>query len=149
MRFERTDGAVLNCSIVPLPDGGVLITYIDNTATTLVERSLRERNEALEAGDRLKTEFLANMSYELRAPLTSISGFAEMLRDDYFGSLSDDFKLVIKKYYYKKYSWANLNTSVFKVFSAIGNLSYFFRDELEVIIFVPHKNSWKLEKPTY
>jgi signal transduction histidine kinase len=89
MRFERTDGAVLNCSIVPLPDGGVLITYIDNTATTLVERSLRERNEALEAGDRLKTEFLANMSYELRAPLTSISGFAEMLRDDYFGKLSE------------------------------------------------------------
>lgn len=68
---------------------------------------------------------------------------------NYFGSLSDDFKLVINKYYYKKYSWANLNTSIFKVFSAIGNLSYFFRDELEVIIVVPTKNSWKLEKPTY
>ena len=68
---------------------------------------------------------------------------------NYFSSLSDDFKLVIKKYYYKKYSWDNLNTSVFKVFSAIGNISYFFRDELEVIIVVPHKNSWKLEKPTY
>jgi 2-polyprenyl-6-hydroxyphenyl methylase/3-demethylubiquinone-9 3-methyltransferase len=68
---------------------------------------------------------------------------------DYFGSLSDDFELVINKYYYKKYSWANFNTSVFKVFSAIGNLSYFFRDELEVIIVVPKKNSWKLDKPTY
>lgn len=88
LRFERTDGAVIDCSIVPLPDGGVLITYIDNTASTLVERSLRERNEALEAGDKLKTEFLANMSYELRSPLTSISGFAEMLRQDYFGELS-------------------------------------------------------------
>jgi signal transduction histidine kinase len=89
LRFERTDGAVLDCSVVPLPDGGVLITYTDNTAATLVERSLRERNEALEAGDKLKSEFLANMSYELRSPLTSISGFAEMLRHDYFGSLSD------------------------------------------------------------
>jgi 2-polyprenyl-6-hydroxyphenyl methylase/3-demethylubiquinone-9 3-methyltransferase len=68
---------------------------------------------------------------------------------NYFGSLSDDFKLVINKYYYKKYAWSNLNTSIFKVFSAIGNLSYFFRDELEVIIVVPTKNSWKLEKPTY
>jgi signal transduction histidine kinase len=87
-RFERADGAVLDCSIVPLPDGGVLLLYIDNTAATLVERSLRERNEALEAGDKLKTEFLANMSYELRSPLTSISGFAEMLRQDYFGELS-------------------------------------------------------------
>ena len=67
----------------------------------------------------------------------------------YFSLLSDDFKLVINKYYYKKYCWTNLNAAIFKVFSAIGNLSYFFRDELEVIIVVPHKNSWKLEKPTY
>lgn len=67
----------------------------------------------------------------------------------YFSSLSDDFKLVINKYYYKKYNWANLNAAIFKIFSAIGNISYFFRDELEVIIFVPQKNSWKLKKPTY
>ncbi len=88
-RIERSDGAVLDCSVVPLPDGGILLNYLDMTATTLVERSLRERNEALEAGDKLKTEFLANMSYELRSPLTSISGFAEMLRQDYFGELSE------------------------------------------------------------
>jgi signal transduction histidine kinase len=88
-RIERSDGAVLDCSVVPLPDGGVLLNYVDMTATTLVERSLRERAEALEAGDKLKKEFLANMSYELRSPLTSISGFAEMLRQDYFGELSE------------------------------------------------------------
>jgi signal transduction histidine kinase len=88
-RIERTDGAVLDCSVVPLPDGGILLNYVDMTASTLVERSLRERNEALEAGDKLKTEFLANMSYELRSPLTSISGFAEMLRQDYFGELTE------------------------------------------------------------
>lgn len=67
----------------------------------------------------------------------------------YFNSLSDDFTLVINKYCYKKYSWTNLNAAIFKVFSAIGNLSYFFRDELEVIIVVPNKNSWKIEKPRY
>ncbi len=88
-RIERNDGAMLDCNIVPLPDGGVLIIYIDVTATTLLERSLRERNEALEASDRLKTDFLTNMSYELRSPLMSISGFAEMLRDNYLGQLND------------------------------------------------------------
>jgi 2-polyprenyl-6-hydroxyphenyl methylase/3-demethylubiquinone-9 3-methyltransferase len=67
----------------------------------------------------------------------------------YFNSLSDDFTLITNKYCYKKYSWTNLNAAIFKIFSAIGNLSYFFRDELEVIIVVPHKNSWKIEKPTY
>lgn len=87
-RLERADGSVLNTSVVPLPDGGTLLTFNDITDSTLVERSLREKNEALQAADRLKTEFLANVSYELRSPLTSISGFSEMLRQDYFGELT-------------------------------------------------------------
>jgi signal transduction histidine kinase len=35
----------------------------------------------------VKTNFVANMSYELRTPLTSISGFAEMLQGGYAGEL--------------------------------------------------------------
>lgn len=88
LRRERTDGVVLEWSMVPLPDGGWLMTYTDVTDTTLVERSLREKNEALQAADSLKTEFLANVSYELRSPLTSIRGFSEMLRQNYFGELN-------------------------------------------------------------
>jgi len=88
-RVERTDGSVLDWSMVPLPDGGTLVTYIDVTDSTVVERSLREKNDALQAADRLKSEFLANVSYELRSPLTSISGFAEMLQQNYFGELND------------------------------------------------------------
>lgn len=78
-RLERTDGKVLDWTCVPLPDGATLMTYIDVTDSTLVERSLRERNEALEGVDRIKTEFLANVSYELRSPLTTIMGFSEIL----------------------------------------------------------------------
>lgn len=88
MRFDLADGSVIDCACVPLPDGATLITFIDVTDSTLLERSLRERNEALEAADRVKTEFLANMSYELRSPLTSISGFAEMLSKSYIGPLN-------------------------------------------------------------
>lgn len=88
-RIERTDGIALDWRIVPLPDGGTLLTYTDVTDTTLLERSLRERNDALEAADRLKSEFLANVSYELRSPLTSISGFSDILRNEYFGKLTD------------------------------------------------------------
>jgi len=88
-RTQRTDGKVLEWSVVPLPDGGTLLTYIDITDSTVVELSLREKNEALQAADKLKSEFLANVSYELRSPLTSISGFAEMLGMDYFGELTE------------------------------------------------------------
>lgn len=88
LRFERADKTVLDCSVVPLPDGATLLSFTDVTDSTLVERSLRERAEALEATDRMKTEFLANMSYELRSPLTSISGFAEMLGQEYLGGLN-------------------------------------------------------------
>lgn len=87
-RVERRDGKVIDCSTVPLPDGATLISFIDVTDTTLVERSLRERNDALQEADKLKTEFLANVSYELRSPLTSIAGFADMLQQNYVGELS-------------------------------------------------------------
>lgn len=87
--MERTDGSVLAWRMIPLPDGGTLLTYTDVTDSTLLERSLREKNEALEAADRLKSEFLANVSYELRSPLTSIAGFSDILRNNYFGELND------------------------------------------------------------
>lgn len=92
LRFERADGMVVDCSSVPLPDGATLLSFTDVTDSTLVERSLRDRAQALETADRMKTEFLANMSYELRSPLTSISGFSEMLMHEYAGALNPSQK---------------------------------------------------------
>jgi signal transduction histidine kinase len=74
---------------VPLPDGNALFTMLDITASRGIEQALRDRNEALEETDRLKTAFVANMSYELRTPLTSIGGFAEMLAGGYAGPLGE------------------------------------------------------------
>ncbi len=90
--MERADGKVIDWRKVPLPDGATLITYMDITDSTKLERSLRERNDALQEADKLKTEFLANVSYELRSPLTSIAGFSEMLSQEYFGPLSEKQK---------------------------------------------------------
>ena len=55
--------------------------YVDVTDTKRVERALIERNEALEAADRLKTAFISHVSYELRTPLTNIIGFSELLAE--------------------------------------------------------------------
>ncbi len=87
-RMERGDGVTLETVGVPLPDGGVLFTFLDMSDTARVEKALRERAEALTAADRLKTQFMANVSYELRTPLTTILGFSEILADGYYGDLN-------------------------------------------------------------
>ncbi len=81
------DGRHLEFAAVPLPDGNALFTLLDITDSRRIESALRERAEALEAADRIKTAFVANMSYELRTPLTSIGGFAEMMAAGYAGKL--------------------------------------------------------------
>ncbi|NNE86284.1 MAG: PAS domain-containing protein [Alphaproteobacteria bacterium] len=86
---NRTDGTVLEYTGVPLPDGMKLMTYLDVSDRDRVEQALRERAEALEHADSLKSEFVANISYELRTPLNSIIGFSEMLQGEMFGPLND------------------------------------------------------------
>jgi signal transduction histidine kinase len=86
-RVSFLDGREFEFAAVPLPDGNALFTMLDVTASRTVEAALRERTAALEAADRLKTAFVSNMSYELRTPLTSIAGFAEMLEAGYAGAL--------------------------------------------------------------
>ncbi len=87
-RIERRDGMMIDMTTMPLPDGATLVTFQDISDTVNVERALIEKNEALETADAIKIDFVHHVSYELRSPLTNIIGFANLLGDPAFGSLT-------------------------------------------------------------
>lgn len=91
-RIERKDGKLIEYVTVPLPDGGMMVSYFDVTDAAQVEKALREKNTALEVAEKIKTDFLANVSYQLRTPLSSIMGFSEILDNEFFGKLNDKQK---------------------------------------------------------
>jgi signal transduction histidine kinase len=76
---ELKSGAALRYAVIHLPNGQVMMTFVDVTDSVNVERALIEKNEALQRADRLKNDFVQHVSYELRSPLTNIIGFTELL----------------------------------------------------------------------
>jgi signal transduction histidine kinase len=87
-RIERTDGLILDCAALPLPDGATLMTSLDVTAGVNVERALTDRNQALIAAEKLRNDFVNHVSYELRTPLTNIIGFTQLLAAGSVGPLN-------------------------------------------------------------
>ena len=86
--MTRVDQSLIAYAAMPLPDGATLLTFRDITDAKRYERALEERNEALITADRLKSQFIGHVSYELRTPLTNIIGFGDLLATPRTGSLN-------------------------------------------------------------
>ena len=78
-QVERKNGSVLRYAAIHLPNGQVMITFVDVTDSVNVERALKDKNDALQRADEIKNRFLQHVSYELRSPLTNIIGFSELM----------------------------------------------------------------------
>jgi len=71
----------------------------DITEKMRLEQQLKEFHEKLKKSyeelieaDRLRTEFVSNITHELLTPLTSIKGFTELLHDETTGKISSEQK---------------------------------------------------------
>lgn len=87
-RMDLLNGSILDYALVPLPNSQTMMTFVNVTDTVNITRALQEKNEALTSADRLRSEFVRHVSYELRTPLTNIMGFSDVLRNQLYGSLN-------------------------------------------------------------
>jgi PAS domain S-box-containing protein len=97
----RAGSATLEVSARVAANGESIVCIArDITERLRLERELGERNQQLQLqneriadADRLKSEFLANVSHELTTPLTCIKGFAKLLRSDVAAEIAGGVRL--------------------------------------------------------
>ncbi len=67
--FIRTDEKYYNIAVTPVEKDGI----VDGAVILMIDETEKEHRESL------RREFTSNVSHELKTPLTSISGFAELI----------------------------------------------------------------------
>jgi signal transduction histidine kinase len=87
--MERNDQTILSLTLSGLPDGAILATFADVTDRSRIENALRDRNEALVAADKLKTDFVQHASFLFRDPLNVVRGFADLLTQGVAGPMTE------------------------------------------------------------
>ncbi len=87
-QIHRDDGVILDYANVPLPDGAILLSYLDVSDSAHVEEALTARTVALQEANKLKSAFIANVSHEVHTPINAILGYADILAGEFYGELS-------------------------------------------------------------
>jgi signal transduction histidine kinase len=89
-RVTLGSSRALSARLAPLPGAATMVVFADITDSERIALALRERNEALEAVEEMRTAVLDQISHRLRTPLNTIFGYGQLLGDPRFGALTPD-----------------------------------------------------------
>ncbi len=82
-------GQFIKYEYIPLPEGFNLIRFSEITDSINLEKVQNEKTELLNQIDETKSSLISNISREIKSPLQTASGFAEVLYNKYFGELNE------------------------------------------------------------
>lgn len=88
------------------------------------EKELEEKNRELRKADRLKSQFIANVTHELRTPIHGVMGLSEMLAEDIYGESNAA----------QKKAFENINRSAQNLLSLVDDL-----------LALEQSSSWRLD----
>ncbi len=84
-------------------------------------------NESLQSLDRMKEEFISNLSHELKTPLICIKGYSELMHDELLGPLNEKQKnalrIVLDKYDHLSFL---LDSLIYMSITRSGKVNYRF-----------------------
>ena len=87
VRRRIADGRWFQVNERRMPNGGVAVVWTDISELVRTEQKLQAALRGVEAANAAKTEAVYNVGHELRAPLTAILGYAEMITNEVLGPL--------------------------------------------------------------
>lgn len=88
-KLQFLSGETVQCEYTPLPEGLGIIRFVDISDAVNLTKTIEEKKVITKQIERLKSNLISNISHETHASIQTISGFVDILCNEYFGELTE------------------------------------------------------------
>ncbi len=106
--IELKNGDIYKYTARFVEGGTKLVCYENQTHEIAFQKMLEEKNFALESTDRMKREFMAEVSQKLREPLNNVMAYSQMLDADMYGPLNQQQAELVQLMVHQCYDFKDL-----------------------------------------